>query len=1412
MSRISRVDLYTPDASLDPLDSWVGTDANETKRTKTYYLGNVADYIIEQIESGAGDSDAYRIIRGSVYWLQNLDFGSTKFNYYIGGTYYTAPARPLITLAAADATYGRKDVFVLTTNNELTVLTGTPSANPVEPTIDYNTHIRVTVVDIAAGSTVPTGITSTLVYDENAGTPTEYDATESTSAVRIDLASVTDPDLNATHILGTGIVNNDKITFTYSDLVTLLNFSSLNFRIKLSSATAFDMSVIFYNGTDVISNPGLRVVDGAFGFDNSNVDTYHNINIPIGQLLFTVSSFTHFVITFIPTGASNIATIKIDNVRLLYGMEQIIYPDTYLALKDTFDSGYEGKALYSPVVTEGENGLKLQRTPQFIDLFANGAIFSGNVDWIENLDFESTVFTYYFQGEFRTAPARDLITLSPSDPTYDRIDSFVLTTDNVLIVVEGTPSAVAVAPTLDYDTQLLVTSVTIPAGATIPLGFSESIVYNENTGEPTEFTTTENTSSARIDTASIANPYFGTVNIEGTDVEIGDQITFSYSSLISVSGLSSLNLKILNKTFASNSFMVYFYNGSTLVSSEKLRVEHNRFGYDRFNITSYQNINIPVESIRFTDTEFDRIVFRFMFFTNLSSSRGFYMDSIRLLYGITNLSQKNTYLGLDDTYDSSYVGKRNYAPLVTEQESGLSLQRIILPSDIYGPNGILPGGARVEHLVDFDFRIYGVAYIIDSVVYEGPDNYVQGDRTLADAHPTFSRYDVFVINSDTKAQGTVTLDSGASGSVDSITINGIELLTGAVPFNTDLNTTAIDVANDINSQTTFPNYYARAISGVIYIDAVEKGVIPNGYVVTSTTTTLVTTDVNMSGGIDDTHSVGVLTGYAETNYNKPVPDPATQVEVTNRVTVAGETSPTEVTLTHIYNENLGDPTEWDAVVTPAGLNLAYATSPEDGTLSALMPAIPSAVLSFTTPTPVAFGSESVIYLALKTNSTWTTNQVRLGFQISQSGVIGGTSTIQRYNRNGILNIGFDHTITGTWQTIAIPISIFTIASATFDTFNIWFENTPILGIDHIRFQGGFGGAITIVPEYTLSPISANIFNLLKDGVIVGSINLTPYADQTASEVPISDAGGYYSSSDVEGALQELGVSVLTGIAGFRKRTVINIVDNTAVPPTEVSGDRYILDNTGASHADWDGAAAWDIVEFDGASWVAATPEEGWVAYVDALDVDYRFVDDGSPIWEAATIGGINNIVEDTTPQLGGVLDTNSKQVQWSKGADVASASALPILTDGNYFDVTGVTTITSINTTGKVGTLIKLHFDGILILTHHATDLVLPTGANITTQIGDEAEFIEYAAGDFRCTGYLRADGTPLVGGGGLANIVEDLTPQLGGDLDTNGFAIVAADHGTATSPQVVNVVYGTGSPPAAGTTPEGTLFIQYTA
>ena len=117
------------------------------------------------------------------------------------------------------------------------------------------------------------------------------------------------------------------------------------------------------------------------------------------------------------------------------------------------------------------------------------------------------------------------------------------------------------------------------------------------------------------------------------------------------------------------------------------------------------------------------------------------------------------------------------------------------------------------------------------------------------------------------------------------------------------------------------------------------------------------------------------------------------------------------------------------------------------------------------------------------------------------------------------------------------------------------------------------------------------------------------------------------------------------------------------------------------------------------------------------------------------------------------VDMGGAQMRWSKGADVASSTTLT-LSNGNYFDITGTTTVTSISAI-TVGTVVRLHFDDALTLTHNATTLILPGGANITTATGDQAEFVEYATGDWRCSNYTKVDGTAVVsaGGGGQQSV-----------------------------------------------------------
>lgn len=123
-------------------------------------------------------------------------------------------------------------------------------------------------------------------------------------------------------------------------------------------------------------------------------------------------------------------------------------------------------------------------------------------------------------------------------------------------------------------------------------------------------------------------------------------------------------------------------------------------------------------------------------------------------------------------------------------------------------------------------------------------------------------------------------------------------------------------------------------------------------------------------------------------------------------------------------------------------------------------------------------------------------------------------------------------------------------------------------------------------------------------------------------------------------------------------------------------------------------------------------------------------------------------------------------ISQKKGDDIDSSdtgSNLDANDTGNYFDVTGTTTVTGIAASwAGTGHTITFQFDGILTLTHHATDFILPGGSNITTAAGDHATFIEYATADWRCTSYQKADGTAVVssgGGSGLSTAQDKYIP-----------------------------------------------------
>ena len=248
----------------------------------------------------------------------------------------------------------------------------------------------------------------------------------------------------------------------------------------------------------------------------------------------------------------------------------------------------------------------------------------GYVTWSgTGLTFNVTGAIYAINGITYNSTAGS-VTLATADPTNPRIDVIAVDTLGAIVTITGTASTNPSEPQIDPSSQVLLTSILVPAGATIP-NILQTIIYDENTENFTGTTT-----GVTLNLDNTVNPYHLTKSANVGNSTGTKNIIFTQNTGTSNASDYSI-LKVyfwLKQKFASNANIgISFLNGTTVVSNTITL--NASIGFTKTIDSSYQNVSIPMSSFHFTNNVFNKVRI-----TLSGPQSGVYFDYMQLQGGI----------------------------------------------------------------------------------------------------------------------------------------------------------------------------------------------------------------------------------------------------------------------------------------------------------------------------------------------------------------------------------------------------------------------------------------------------------------------------------------------------------------------------------------------------------------------------------------------------------------------------------------------------------------------------------------------------------------------------------------------------------------------------------------------------------
>ena len=275
-------------------------------------VGNLPNFIVK----------GYQVF----YTGTGLDYIVTPGEAMIDNNLVSKLTQTALSLSAADPTNPRIDVFAVGSTGTPVVVAGTAAASPSEPSVDPETQVRLTFAQVNAAATTPAGVSTEVIYTENAGTPTEWAAASNNATINVN--STSSPITATKSIEATLALTTHKFTGTRLTSESLAGVDLLAFKLKSKALwPTVKMLQLYFLLNGVKKSVEVTVKDGYWGFNSSNITDAQVIAIPAYQFSIPAGQLIdQFSIEVRGSGAG--IGWRIDEVYLISGSDQPLPPPT----------------------------------------------------------------------------------------------------------------------------------------------------------------------------------------------------------------------------------------------------------------------------------------------------------------------------------------------------------------------------------------------------------------------------------------------------------------------------------------------------------------------------------------------------------------------------------------------------------------------------------------------------------------------------------------------------------------------------------------------------------------------------------------------------------------------------------------------------------------------------------------------------------------------------------------------------------------------------------------------------------------------------------------------------------------------------------------------------------------------------